>query len=116
MATITREQLFAPEDVDNAAADTLITVPSTPTTSLLINGRVRFTNHTAGAVTITAWAVPSGGSAGNTNIALPVTSVGANSYLDVDVPQIAAGGTFEAQAGAATSITAQALDGAYYAT
>ena len=116
MPTITREQLFAAEDVDNAAPDVLISVPSLPVSQLLINGRVRFINHTAGAVTITAWAVPSGGSPGNGNIALPVTSIGANSYLDVDVPQIGAGGTFEAQAGAAASITAQPLDGAYYAS
>ena len=116
MPSILREELFAPEDVDNASADVLITVPSTPTTTLLINGRVRFTNHTAGAVTITAWAVPSGGSAGTTNICLPSTSIGANSYIDVDVPQIAAGGTFEAQAGAATSITASCIDGAYYSS
>lgn len=116
MPSITREQLFAAEDVDNAAPDVLFTVPSTPTNMLLINGRVRFSNHTAGAVTITAWAVPSGGAAGNDNVALPTTSVGANSYLDLDIPQIGAGGTFEAQAGAATSITAQPLDGAYYAS
>ncbi len=115
MPSITRDRLFAPEDVDNAAADILITVPSTPTGTVLLNGRVRFANHTAGAVTIEAWAVPSGGSAGTTNVALPQTSIGANDFLDVDVPQIAAGGTFEAQAGAATSITAQPLDGYFYA-
>jgi len=116
MATITRQQLFAAEDVDNAAPDVLFTVPSTPTSMLLINGRVRFANHTAGAVTITAWAVPASGSPANDNIALPQTSIGANSYLDVDVPQLGAGGTFQAQAGAATSITAQPLDGAYYSS
>lgn len=116
MPSITRSQLFTPEDVDNAAADVLITVALTPSSNLLINGKVRFSNHTGGAVTITAWAVPSGGSAGNTNICLPTTSINANSYLDLNVPQIAAGGTLEAQAGAASSITAQPLDGAIYAS
>jgi hypothetical protein len=111
---LSRTLLFTPEDVDNAAADDLITVPSAPSTNLLINGRVRFVNDTVGAVTITAWAVPSGGTAGHTNICLPVTSIAANSYLDVDIPQIGAGGKLQAQAGAATSITAQCLDGAIY--
>lgn len=115
MPSITREQLFPPEDIDNATVDTLITVASTPNSLLLINGRVRFSNHTGSVVNITAWAVPSGGTAANDNIALPTTAISANSYLDVDVPQISAGGTYQAQAGAANSITAQPLDGAYYA-
>lgn len=116
MPSITRVELFTPEDVDNVSPDILISVPTTPNDSLLINARVRFTNHTGVAVTITGWAVPNGGSAGNTNICLPQTSIGPNSYLDVDVPQIDAGGTFEAQSGAANSITATALDGAYFAS
>ena len=111
---ISRSLLFAPEIVDNAAPDDLISVAASPATLLLINGRVRFVNYSAGAVTITAWAVPSGGTAGNDNICLPVTSINANSYLDMDVPQLGAGGKLQAQAGAATSITAQALDGALY--
>lgn len=114
MPTITRQQLFAATDVDNVSPETLITVAATPTTTLLINGRVRFSNHTAGAVAITAWAVPASGSASDANIALPETNIAANSYLDVDVPQLSAGGTFQAQSGAASSITAQPIDGAYY--
>lgn len=113
MATISFSQLFAPNQVDNAAPETLLTVASTPSTIILRNARVRFSNTTAGAVTIKAWAVPSGGSTGDDNTCLPTTSIGANSYLDLDVPVIAAGGTFRAQAGAATSITATALDGFY---
>lgn len=111
---LSRAQLFPSEDVDNAAPDTLLTVPSTPATSLLINGLVHFINDTAGAVTITAWAVPSGGTAGHTNICLPVTSIPANSTLPMAIPQIAAGGILQAQAGAANSITAQPMDGAIY--
>lgn len=114
MPSIDRVELFQPEDVDNAAPDTLITVPNTVATTLLINGRVRFVNHTASPATIKAWAVPDGGSAGDTNVALPTTSIGANAFLDVDVPQIKAGGTFQAQAGTASAITALAMDGSYY--
>lgn len=114
MPSIDRVVLFSSEDVDNAAPDTLFTVPDAVSTTILINGRVRFTNHTGSAATIKAWAVPDGGSAGDTNVSLPTTSIAANSYLDVDVPQMAAGGIFQAQAGTATSITALAMDGAYY--
>jgi hypothetical protein len=109
--TIAYSQLFAPNQVNNAAVETLYNVPSSPTTSILRNARVRFSNTTGGAVTIKAWAVPSAGTAGDDNVFLPTTSINANSYLDIDVPVIAAGGMIQAQAGAATSITATALDG-----
>jgi len=108
---ITFLQLFAPNIVDNAAPETLFTIPASPGTNLLRNGRVRFSNYTAGAVTIEAWSVPSGDTEGDDNICLPVTSLPANSYLDLDIPVLAAGGFFSAQAGAATSITATQLDG-----
>lgn len=113
MPSISRQHLFAPEDVDNSSPDTLVTVP---TNHLLINARVRFTNHTGSASHVTAWAVPSGGTAGNDNIALPQTTINPNEFLDVDVPQIAGGGTYQAQAQTATSITAQPMEGAYYVT
>ena len=109
--TISFLQLFAPNQVDNAAAETLYTVPSTPASTILRNGRVRFTNTTAGFVTIQAWAVPAAGVAANSNCFLPQTSIGVNGYIDVDVPVIAAGGMIQAQAGAATSVTATCLDG-----
>lgn len=111
MATITFSQLFAPNQVDNATQETLYTVPSTPTVTILRNARVRFANTTSGPVTIKVWAVPLGGSVGDDNVCLPTKSVPANDYIDLDVPVIAAGGTIRAQAGAATSITATALDG-----
>lgn len=114
MPAITRQQLFAPQNINHAAPTVLLTVPATPTSTLLVNGRVRFSNHTAAAATIVAWAIPFSGSSGDDNIALPETSIGANSYIDIDVPQLSAGGTLQAQAGTATSITAQPLDGAYY--
>lgn len=109
--TITFSQLFGPNVVDNAAPETLYTVPALPTTSILRNGRVRFSNTTAGAVTVKAWAVPAAGAAADGNVFLPTVSIPANGYLDVDIPVVAAGGFVQAQAGAATSITATCLDG-----
>lgn len=108
---ITFLQLFAPNVVGSAAAEVLYTVPPVPSSTILRNGRVRFCNTTAGAVTIKAWAVPPSGSASDSNMCLPDTSISANEYLDIDVPTMSAGYTLRAQAGAASSITATNLDG-----
>lgn len=105
------QQLFAPRQVNNAAADTLFTLPTTPGSTVLRNGRIRFVNTTGAFVTIKAWAVPSGGTPSDANLMLPVTSIATNGYVDVDVPMLSAGGFVAAQAGAAASVTAQFLDG-----
>lgn len=104
-------KLFAPKQVNNAAPDTLYTVPSTPGSTVLRNARLRFVNTTAAFVTIKAWAVPSGGAAADSNVMLPATSIGANGYVDVDVPMLGAGDFIQGQAGAAASVTAHGLDG-----
>lgn len=104
-------QLFAANQVDNAAVETLFTVPATPATSILRNGRVRFANTTGGAVTIKAWAVPAAGAAADSNVILPTVSIAANDYIDVDIPIMNAGASLQAQAGAAASITATHVDG-----
>lgn len=103
--------LFAANQIDNAAPETLFTVPAAPSSNILRNGRVRFANTTAAPVTIKAWAIPAAGAAADANVCLPVQSVGANAYIDVDVPVMAAGGFMQALAGAAASITASMLDG-----
>lgn len=104
-------QFFASKQVNNAAADTLFTVGASPSTNLARNVRVRFCNTTAGPVTIKAWAVPPAGTAADSNVCLPTTSILANNSLDLDVPVMVAGAFMQAQAGAATSITAEHLDG-----
>jgi len=109
--TIAFSKLFEPNMVDNAAVETIYTVPATPTTSLLRNGVIRFSNITAVSVTITAYAVPLSGSASTTNMSLPTVSVPAYSFIDWAVPTLKAGDFVQAQAGAATSINAQFIDG-----
>jgi hypothetical protein len=104
-------QLFASKQVNNAAADTLFTLPTSPANTVLRNGRIRFVNTTAGFVTIKAWAVPPAGATADANVMLPTTSVGVNGFVDVDVPMLPAGYSVQAQAGAAASITAHFLDG-----
>lgn len=109
--TITFSQLFAANQIDNVAVETLFTVPASPASSLARNVRVRFSNTTGVAATIKAWAVPPAGTAGDTNVCLPTTSIAGNAFLDVDIPVMIAGAFLQAQAGTATSITATMLDG-----
>lgn len=112
--TISYAKLFEPNQVNNAALETLYTVPATPTTTLLRNGRIRFVNTTGGAVTITCHAVPVSGAASDTNALLTSYSIAANSSVDVDLPIMKAGDFVQAQAGAATSISAHAIDGVLF--
>lgn len=111
---LTYSKLFEPNQVDNVALETLLTVPASPTTTLLRNGRIRFVNTTAGAVTITCHAVPSGGTASDTTALLKGVSINANSYIDIDLPVMKAGDFVQAQAGAATSISAHMIDGVLF--
>lgn len=104
-------KLFQPKQVNNAAVDTIYTVPATPNSNTLRNARLRFANTTAGAVTIKAWAVPSAGASADSNVMLPTKSINANDFIDVDVPTMVAGDIIQAQSGAAASITVHAIDG-----
>lgn len=112
MATVTISKIFEPNQVDNAAPETIYTL-SAPYTATK-NGRVRFTNTTATAATISAWMVPSGGSAGDSNKFLFDKSIAANDYLDIDLPDMKQGDFFQAQAGTATAITVHSLGGVLY--
>lgn len=111
--TTSYSNFFAPTVLTTSAA-TLYTVPTTPTSALLRGGRMRFTNTTAGPITVTAHAVPSGGSAAVGNAFVNAKSVAAGDYLDVDVPIIPAGGFIQALASANTSITAHMLSGSIF--
>ncbi len=111
--SITYSNFFAPTVLTTTAA-TLLTVPVTPTSSLLRGGRVRLTNTTAGAVTATLYAVPLAGTAAAGNCFASAISVPANNYLDVDVPIMPAGAFMQALAGANTSLTIHMLAGGLY--
>lgn len=111
---ITYVKLFDSNHVNNAAVETLYTVPSSPTTTLLRNGRVRFTNVTGGAVLIDVYAVASGDSPSIANALQYQYSLAANSAIDIDIPILGAGGSVRAQASAANSITAHGIDGVLF--
>lgn len=105
---------FFPPTVLGAAAATLYIVPAQPTTNLFRGGRIRFTNTTGAAATVTAYAVPVGGSAGPGNAFASVVTVPANGYVDVDVPIMAAGDFIQALSPTATAITAQPMAGGVF--
>lgn len=111
--SITYSKFFNPTVLTTTAA-TLFTVPAVPDTSLLRGGRVRFTNTTAGAVTVTAYAVPEAGTAADGNTIVKAKSIAANDYLDIDLPLMPKGAFLQALASANTSVTAHAISGAYF--
>jgi len=102
--------LFAPT-VLTAAAATIYTVPTSPTTIVLARGRVRFTNTSAGSRAITAYAVPAAGSAAAGNCFMNAEALAANAHVDVDLPLMPAGAFLQAFADVASDVTITALDG-----
>ncbi len=59
--SISYSKFFDPVQLGTSAS-TLLTIGAQPSQQLLRGGRIRFTNTTATAATVTAYAVPSGGS------------------------------------------------------
>jgi hypothetical protein len=113
--SITYSNFFAGNLLDNAAPETLYTVPASPATTLLRGGRIRLVNVTAGAVTAKLWVVPLSGTAADANNILPTTSIAANSYIDLDIPIMPAGSFLQGQAGAGNSIGAHMISGSLFA-
>ena len=74
------------------------------------NMTILLVNHTAGAITVTGHVVPSAGSVANSNMFISAESIGANSRLEVNVPQMIAGDDLQMFAGSASSITVHDLD------
>lgn len=87
-----------------SSAATYYTAPANTKTVI---SACRLTNTTAGAVTATVYLVPSGGTAGATNIVLSAKSLAAGESFDVpiDGQVLLTGGTLQALASANTSIT-----------
>lgn len=111
--TIAIIQLFTPT-VLTTSATVVFTMPTSPTTSILRNGRMRFLNTTASPVTVTAYAVPKAGTASVGNAFLAAQSIAANAFLDTDIPVLAEGDFVSALASASTAVTASELDGVLF--
>lgn len=102
--------LFNPTVLTGSAA-VIYTVPASPSTTTLINGRVRFTNTSNASQAITWYAVPSAGSPGAGNCQGNAETVAANAHLDIDVPLMGPNWTIQAFAGNASEVTVSALAG-----
>jgi hypothetical protein len=111
--TISYSNFFAPTVLTTSAV-TLFVVPTQPASTLLRGGRIRLTNTTAVAATVTLYAVPLAGTAGVGNAFVSSKPVAANDFLDVDVPIMNAGSFVQALSGTATSITANPISGSYF--
>lgn len=108
--SISYTKLFQPLQLSGAAA-LVATVPAAPATTILLNGRIRAVNNTGAAVAVTVYAVPASGAAGITNILAPARSVAPTDWLDIDLPEMAAGDALWAFAGTANGITLHYMDG-----
>ena len=106
-------QLFVPVQLPNAAA-VLYTMPASPATGVLKNGRVRLTNTSGSAVAVTLYADASATASSAANCCLNAVSVAANGYLDLDIPTMKAGDTLRGFAGTANVITMHELGGVVY--
>lgn len=104
-------RLFAPTVLTTSAA-TLYTAPAAATSpnALVSRIRVRFANTTNAPVTVTAYAIESGGTAAAGNQCVPGVSVAANAVADFDMPELGPAGFIQALASAGTSITASCLN------
>ena len=110
---LTISKLFTPVQLPNASS-VLFTMPSTPATSVLKNGRVRLTNTSASAVPVTLYADVAANASGAANCFLSASSIAANGYMDVDIPTMSAGDTLRGFAGTASVITMHDLGGVIY--
>jgi hypothetical protein len=97
----TVKQMFEPLLL-TAVVQTLFTAPASTNANFVAvvrRAKVRFSNTTAGALTVSAYAVPAGGTAGDTTNAFMVAeSIPANTHVDVDVPMLMAGDFVQAKA------------------
>lgn len=103
-------KLFVPFQLPNAVA-VFFTMPATPATSVMKNGRLRLTNATGGPVTATLYADAAATASGAVNMFLNAVSIAANTSIEVDIPTMAAGDTLRGLAGAAASITVHEMGG-----
>jgi len=109
--TMQYTKLFEPVALGLAAA-TIFTVTGAPST-LLRGAIVRITNATTGSLAATLYSVPKAGTNGATNVFFPGMSIGRESYIDVQVPQMKEGDFLQGFSSAA-GLNIQAIAGALY--
>lgn len=110
---LTISQLFPASQIATGAAAVLYTMPTDPGTSVLKNGRIRLTNTTAGALTVSLYADVAATASGAANAFLDVYSIAAHTSAEVDIPTLKAGDTLRGLASGA-GVTAHEMGGTIY--
>ena len=96
------KKLFEPSELTTSLAT--IYPLSEAATSVIDSMVLRLVNITSSAVSVDGNAVPSGGSAGNTNVFLAAAGIPAYDYALVTVPTLKNGDFIQLKASAANSI------------
>lgn len=115
--TMQYKKLFEPllvTAITSGTAQTVLTVPSDPASTLFKGGVVRLTNTSGAAASVTLFAVPLAGTNSATNNFFPTKSIPNSDFVDVQVPQLKAGDFVQVFAGTASAINVQPLAGAFY--
>ena len=102
--------LFASAQLPGSVA-AFCTLPGTPANVVASGVRVRLTNTDTASHAVTLYAVPAFGAADASTECLAAESVGGNTHLDVDLPVLGAGGTYQGFADTADKITVSQLAG-----
>jgi ABC-type transport system involved in Fe-S cluster assembly fused permease/ATPase subunit len=105
--SVTYKKLFEPTILTTSAA-TIFTLNSSAgavDSTILENLVLRVMNYTAGAITVSGYAIASGGTASDDEYFCKAMSIPANDYALVTVPVMAFGGFIQMLASSNTSIT-----------
>lgn len=106
MATFNPKRLISPAFLSTSASSALYTVGSNTTTMVK---QILIANTSANATTVNIYLVPSGGSAGPTNLVFPSVSISGNSTITFDLNQaLNTGDAIYASAAAASAVTMMA--------
>lgn len=103
-------QLFTPTVLTTSSA-VIYTMPTSPTTTVLRNGRVLLTNYSGAIRAVTLYSDVAATASSDVNAFAKTVSIPVGGSVPVDLPVMKAGETLRALADAATSVTMWHIDG-----
>lgn len=110
---LTITQLFTPLQLP-ASTEVLYTVPSSPPTTVLKNGRIRLTNTDGAAISVTLYAAAAAVPSNAASCFVSADAILGNSSVEIDLPTMRAGDTLRGFAGTASAITMHEIGGTLY--
>lgn len=112
---LTIAQLFPAQSVPTSLA-VIFTVPSNPSTYVLKNGRMRFTNVAGSLALITAHTAPSATPSAASNAFIWSQILPANTSMEVDIPTMRAGDTLRVVCDTSNAVTVHEMGGVLHYT